>query len=370
MSPLAAKHISQNPESLVKSALRSPKFLNPALVVDKDQKIVYLYLDKSPSNSRQQDMAIIAGGGSSHEPSFGGLILLVIDRVSTFSNKILATLMNFTGDTLNFGMAVEKAQAAWPELQTKMLVVADDVAVPRSSYDNVGRRGMAGTILVHKMTSAVAGLGYKMKGILEAGRLICDNLLTIGVALDRVQVPGRSVEVSPSYHLCSDEVGIGMGIYNEPGCARVSGLDAELGTLVKSSLARLLGTQDPERSFIKGWLGCAVLLVNNLGDLSVLDLGAALAEIVDQLHNNYNIQPKCIISGTYMTSLDCHGFSITLLNDISLELPHDVEELLDYPVGAVGWNQNTSLGRQMQALANCLRVAAVQKSNGKSDVFQ
>ncbi|KAJ4315836.1 hypothetical protein N0V84_008170 [Fusarium piperis] len=365
MSFSTTKHVSQDPAYLVDSALRSLTLLNPSLRLDAQQKAVYYPLPTTPDEQHQQHVAVISGGGSGHEPSFGGLvgpgllsaavcgtifaspsshqILSAIHRVSTFSNEILVTVMNYTGDVLNFGMAVEKAKAAEHDLQVEMLVVADDVAVPRSKFGKVGRRGMAGTVLVQKATGALASLGYGLDDILAVGRLLCHNLATIGVALDKVHVPGRDSETFLSHGLAKDEAEIGLGIHNEPGCLRVQGADMELSALVRSSLDQLLNPNDPERAFVKNWSGCPILMVNNLGGLSVLELGAALTEVVTQLRETYGMRPNRIISGTFMTSLDCRGFSITLLNDISLAefgVSHDIPSLLDHPAGAVGWSHN------------------------------
>ncbi|CAG9994404.1 unnamed protein product [Clonostachys byssicola] len=360
MSNPSSKHFLNDPQKLVTASLRSLTILNPTICLDVETKVVYLAPDEI--NPIQKRVSVLSGGGSGHEPSFGamvgkgfldaaacgsifaspnsGQILSAIHRLAHHSKEILVTVMNYTGDVLNFGVAIEKFKTQRPGISVKMLIVGDDAAVPRSRFGKVGRRGTAGTVLVHKATGALASLGYDLDTVAKTGQLIADNIVTIGVALDRVHVPGRAEQ---AYSLAHDEVELGMGIHNEPGCALLRASDTELPALVNRALLQLLDCNDEERGFIKHWSRTVVLMVNNLGGLSALELGAATAEIVDQLNDTYGITPKCVLSGTFMASLDCRGFSITLLNVVPLGIPHDILSLLGYPTTALGWAVNAPL---------------------------
>lgn len=168
-----AKHFINDPTHLVNTALLSIPHTNPAVQCDIDNKIIYVKATPSPQ------VSIISGGGSGHEPSFASFVgagLLsgavagtifaspsaeqvrrgILHRVDK-SKGVLVIVMNYTGDVLNFGMAVEKARASGIEVD--MVVVGDDVGVGREKGGKVGRRGIAGTCLVHKISGALAAKG-------------------------------------------------------------------------------------------------------------------------------------------------------------------------------------------------------------------
>ena len=173
---MAAKHFINDPTHLVSTALHAVTLTNPSVVFDGLNKIIYRR-PRRPSEDAQ--VSIVSGGGSGHEPSFSALVgrgllsaavagtifaspsaeqirTAVVDRVDG-SRGVLVVIMNYTGDVLNFGMAVEKAKASG--LQVEMVVVGDDVGVGRRKGGKVGRRGIAGTVLVHKVAGALAAKG-------------------------------------------------------------------------------------------------------------------------------------------------------------------------------------------------------------------
>ncbi|KAF5724057.1 dihydroxyacetone kinase [Fusarium mundagurra] len=366
---MSAKHFVNDPTHLVSSALHSLTLTNPSLALDPDFKVIY----RRPDSSAKAQVSIISGGGSGHEPSFAGMVgqgmlsaavagtifaspsaeqirTAITSRVDT-SKGVLVTVMNYTGDVLNFGMAVEKAKAAG--LEVKMVVVGDDVGVGRAKAGKVGRRGIAGTVLVHKISGALAALGKPLDQVAKYAQLTADNLVSVGASLEHVHVPGRKADTEGS--LAADEVELGMGIHNEPGSGREK---AELPDLVSKMLKQLLDTADKDRAFVNVDSKQVVLMINNLGGVSVLELGGITAEVASQLESSYNIRPVRILSGTFMTSLNGLGFSISLLNVVSpdFEAPSMVE-LLDAPSEVVGWsapvqastweakNTNTRTGR-------------------------
>lgn len=347
---MAAKHFINDPTHLVNTALHALTLTNPSIALDAKNKIVY----RRPGHASQ--VSIISGGGSGHEPSFGAFVgegLLaasvagtifaspsaeqirraVMSRVDT-SKGILVTVMNYTGDVLNFGMAVEKAKAAG--IKVEMLVVGDDVGVGREKAGKVGRRGIAGTVLVHKITGALAATGASLKDVYEVGKLTAENIVSVGASLDHVHVPGRAPpDPNSSEALKYEELEIGMGIHNEPGSGRAK---VELPELVKRMLTQLLDQQDKDRAFLNVNSNEVVLLINNLGGVSVLELGGITTEVVDQLEKTYNIKPVRILAGTYMTSLNGLGFSISLLNVVNTNIGGpSMLQLLDAPSEASGW---------------------------------
>lgn len=349
------KHFLHDHTSLVAGSLRSLQQLNPSIILDPSNKVVYT----TPPKENPKNVALISGG-SGHEPSFGAFvghgflhasvagsifaspsseqILSCIRRVASWTDHIFVIVMNYTGDVLNFGLAIEKAKALYPNITLKMLVVGDDVSVPRSRSGKVGRRGIAGTILIQKIAGALAFLGYELQDITRVSQLATENLVSIGVALDKVHVPGRSGdEVASPLKLRSDEVEIGIGIHNEAGCKRVRGRDAELPSVVREMLLELLDTNDTERAFLKSQTRDFVLLVNNLGGLSVLELGSIVSEVTRQVQTQYQIHLVRTYAGTFMSSLNCAGFSMTLLAVTPTGISHSSAELLDEYTLAPGW---------------------------------
>lgn len=168
------KHFHNDSAELVAGALKSLTRLNPSVAIDEKHKVVYIKQTKHPQ------VSVISGGGSGHEPSFGSLVghgLLsgavmgsifaspsseqiqqCLLRCVDAAKGIMVIIMNYTGDVMHFGMAVEKARARGIEVD--MLVVGDDVGVGRARSGKIGRRGIAGTLLVQKIASAAAATGY------------------------------------------------------------------------------------------------------------------------------------------------------------------------------------------------------------------
>lgn len=247
---------------------------------------------------------------------------------------ILVTVMNYTGDILNFGMAVEKAKAAG--LEVEMLVVGDDVGVGRKAAGKVGRRGIAGSVLVHKIVGALAARGASLEEVYKVGKLTAENIVSVGASLDHVHVPGRAApDVNSKDNLEIGEVEIGMGIHNEPGSGKAK---VELPELVATMLQQMLDPNDKDRAFLNVNSNEVVLLINNLGAVSALELGGITTEVASQLEKTYNIKPVRVLAGTYMTSLNGLGFSISLLNVVNTNIGGpSMIQLLDAPCESVGW---------------------------------
>ncbi|KZF26640.1 DAK1/DegV-like protein [Xylona heveae TC161] len=238
-------------------------------------------------------------------------------------------------------MAVEKAKARG--LDVEMVVVGDDVGVGRKKGGKVGRRGIAGTALVQKIAGALAATGAPLKDVYGVAKLSSENLVSVGASLSHVHVPGRTLEdPNAGEALSIEEVEIGMGIHNEPGYAKVK---MALPELVTTMLKQLLDQSDKDRAFLKiAPEDEVVLLINNLGGVSPLELGGITAEVATQLDKDYEIKPVRVLSGTFMTSLNGLGFSITILKlvDTGLGQGRSMLELLDAPAEATGWQAAVS----------------------------
>jgi triose/dihydroxyacetone kinase / FAD-AMP lyase (cyclizing) len=197
---------------------------------------------------------------------------------------------------------------------------------------------MAGEELLELMVSSLP-----LEDVHRVAQLVALNLVSIGASLARVHVPGRSEREASDTLLRAGEIEIGMGIHNEPGSERVR---KELSDLVKIMLLRLLDQCDTDRSFLQITAeDQVVLLINNLGGISVLELGGITNEVVTQLKNEWSIKPVRILSGTFMTSLNALGFSISILRlaDIGLGGELTMLELLDTPTDAIAWPRTLPL---------------------------
>lgn len=353
---MQTKHFINDPTHLVNSALHSLTITNPSLAFDSSNKIIYRRPSKDGSTSSK--VSIISGGGSGHEPAFAGFVgkgLLtasvagtifaspsaeqvrraILTRVPT-EKGVLVITMNYTGDVLNFGMAAEKAKAAG--IQTEFFAIADDVGVGRAKGGKVGRRGIGGGILVLKMCGALAELGGSLSEVYNLAKQISSNIVSVGASLEHVHVPGRAVpDASSDEHIPQEEIEVGMGIHNEPGSHRVS---ANLPELIKIILSQLLDPKDEDRAFVSiSESDKVILFINNLGGVSMLELAGITAEVTLQLQSDYHLHPVRTIAGTFLTSLNGMGFSVSILklDGTGLGPGRSMLELLDLPAEAIGW---------------------------------
>lgn len=356
---MRTQHFVDDPTFVLSQSLAAIPFTNPWTVLDLPNKTLY-----SPIHQASQRVTIVSGGGAGHEPSFTGYVgpgflssavsgtifaspssrqvLTALEReldrkADIKDGGVVVMVMNYTGDVLNFGVAVEKIKARRPDARVEMLVVGDDVGVPRSNAGKVGRRGIAGTVLVMKILGAMAQKGYGMDDILRVGGSLGGHLVSLGASLERVHVPGTKLVPRLQTAEAAD-IELGMGIHNETGSAKLTGTDAAIGNLVKKMLTQLLSKEDADRNFLTSHSDQMVLLINNLGSLSVLELGAIASIVRQALHDNFGKSLIRIYCGTFMTSLNGPGFSISLLNVHDLEISNTMIELLDAQTDVPGWH--------------------------------
>lgn len=353
---MQTKHFIDDPTHLVNSALHSLTLTNPSVALDAHNKV--LYRRPTPELLKKPKVSIISGGGSGHEPAFAGFVgkgfltaavsgtifaspntlqvqRAALSRVPTEKGVLICTF-RYTGDVLNFGLAAEKAKAAG--IDTEFYAIGDDVGVGRKQGGKVGRRGIGGAILVLKIIGALAEADGSLSEVYNLAKQVAENTVSLGSSLEHVHVPGRAIPDPNSDEIVpTDEIEVGMGIHNEPGSHRVS---ATLPELVKTMLAQLLDPNDKDRHFCDiTSKNDVVLLINNLGGVSNLEIGGILAEVHKQLKDDWDIVPVRVISGTFITSLNGMGFSVSLLKleDTGLGKGKSMLELLDAPAEAFGW---------------------------------
>ncbi|BDH47342.1 dihydroxyacetone kinase [Salmonella enterica subsp. enterica serovar Choleraesuis] len=276
-------------------------------------------------------VAVISGGGSGHEPAHAGFVgrgmltaavcgnLFASPSVEAILHAIMALsgdrgclliVKNYTGDRLNFGLAAERARRYG--LKIKMVIVADDIALP----DNPQPRGLAGTVLVHKIAGYAAEQGKSLDEVHAIAQSVCDNLFSIGAAIRSASLPGSH---EPE-RIASGETELGLGIHGEPGAT----------TLRCESARELIDTMVERLEAACGDEGRLAVLLNNLGGTSELEMGVlahALAE--SRLAGRIDLQ---IGPATLVSSLDMKGFSIT-----ALRMKKTYCEALLAPVETSGW---------------------------------
>ncbi|KAI8444630.1 Dak1 domain-containing protein, partial [Phakopsora pachyrhizi] len=381
------KHLVNDSKQLIESYLRSLTYLNDSLTFDQPNKIIRL---RDIQNDR---VHLLCGGGSGHEPahsSFVGQGMLsasvcgnifaspnsqqISSAIRTLSDSrgILMVVKNYTGDVLNFGVAKERfiAQNQQKQDNLKIVIVGDDVSVGREQGKFVGRRGLAGTVLVYKIAGALASRGATLGQVHGVAQYVADNLVTIGVGLDHCQIPGtRPLSQDDTDELGQDEIEIGMGIHNEPGYKRQKFKD--LGSLISDLMKALTSTTDKDRSFLNlesssndnnSKIGTTnfeeghhfIVLINNLGSMSDLEMGAIISSVGTWLFDN-GFHADRVTTGKFMSALDMPGFSISLVllpkksqaakirieEDELFEIDSElILELFDSPCETLGWNQS------------------------------
>ena len=272
-------------------------------------------------------VALLSGGGAGHEPTHAGFVgpglltaavsgevfaspsvdaVLAGIRAVTGTPGCLVIVKNYTGDRLNFGLAVERARAEG--LAVEMVIVSDDVALADSSQP----RGLAGTLFVHKVAGAAAEAGADLAEVAIAGRHAAENVRTIGVAVSGVSVPFHE----PPRDFGEGTAELGLGIHGEPGREII-----DVG-----SARELLGRISAELTGEFGGDGRVALMVNNLGGLSVLEMGIVTGEI---LASDIGRRADVLVGpAALMTSLDMRGVSVT-----ALSLDDDLRAGVAAPVG-------------------------------------
>lgn len=270
-------------------------------------------------NQLNEQVGLVSGGGSGHEPAHAGFVgdgmlsAAVLGDVFTSPTPdqiqlaikeadqgqgVLLIIKNYTGDILNFEMA--KELAAMDEIDVEEVVVDDDIAVENSTY-TAGKRGVAGTILVHKILGDAAKNGASLTQLKELGERVVAATKTIGVALRAATVP----EVGkPGFDLNEDEIEYGVGIHGEPGYRREKLQPSKL--LAKELVTKIL-SEYTEKTKEVG------VLVNGMGGTPLMEQFVFMNDVLTLL-NEEQVDVTFHKVGDLMTSLDMQGLSLTMVD--------------------------------------------------------
>ena len=261
-------------------------------------------------------VALLSGGGSGHEPAHLGYVgfgmldaavagpiftspppITIFKAIDAIKNDegVLCIVKNYTGDVMSFEMAIDMARNNG--VNVDFVVVDDDVATQSSE---IGRRGVAGTILVHKIAGAFAESGGDLASVKEIAQRTINNVRSMGMAIAPCIIPAGGV---PSFELSEQEMEIGIGIHGEPGIRREQLTNAD--GIVRKMLDRILTYLDYAGHEV-------VVMVNGMGGTPLMELCIVNKFVKEYLYRN-GVEVYDTMIGNFMTSIEMSGFSLTLL---------------------------------------------------------
>lgn len=318
------KKIINQPENVVTEMLQGIAKAYPSLVYTPGVEVI----------SRKEcgdQVGLVSGGGSGHEPAHAGYVgsgMLTAavsgnvfaspspDRVlegihlANAGKGVLLIVKNYSGDIMNFSMAQELA--TMEDIPVRIVVVRDDVAVPDSTF-STGRRGIAGTVFVHKCAGAKAAAGGSLDEVARIAQKTADNVRSMGFAMTPCVLPGVG---KPGFVLAEDEIEIGMGIHGEPGVERTAiRTSKEIAKILTDKILEDYDFTDSETA----------LMINGLGGTPLMELYILENDVQNYLLEK-GIKVYSAFVGNFMTSLEMAGSSVSLL-----KLDAELKELLDAP---------------------------------------
>lgn len=353
------KKIINTPETFVYDMCHGIAKAHPELEFVEKYKVI----KKAEINPNK--VSLISGGGSGHEPAHAGFvgkgmldaavcgdvfaspsqvqIFNAIKSVAT-DKGVLLIIKNYSGDCMNFNGA---AADAIEELGVKVdsVIVNDDIAVKDSSY-TVGRRGVAGTVFVHKIAGAAAEMGKSLAEVKAVANKAIENVRSFGFALSSCTPPAKG---TPIFDIKDDEIEFGVGIHGEPGrkTEKLQSADQLAARIVPDLMEDLKVAKGDE----------IALIINGFGATPLMELYLFNNSVSTELEKAGIVIHKTLV-GNYMTSIDMAGASVTIL-----KLDDELKAHLDYPVTAPALSWGGAMSEQasaaveaMQAIAKALNI--------------
>ncbi|MFQ1045677.1 dihydroxyacetone kinase subunit DhaK [Acinetobacter variabilis] len=304
------KKLMNGAENIVVEMCKGFILAHPELAFNESYKII-------SRKEKHQNVALISGGGSGHEPAHAGFVgqgmldaavcgdvfaspsqiqvYKALQQVAT-DKGVLMIIKNYSGDMMNFQNGA--ALATEDCIKVDYVKVADDIAVKDSLY-TVGRRGVAGTIFVHKIAGAAASKGYELARVKELAQKAADNVTSLGFAFTSCTVPAKG---TPTFILAEDEMEYGVGIHGEPGIRREKILPS------KELAQRIVDDLFLDRPNLTE----VAVLVNGFGTTPLQELYVFNNDVCEHLASK-GIKIYRTFVGNYMTSIDMAGASVSLL---------------------------------------------------------
>ncbi|CAH2326212.1 triokinase FMN cyclase isoform X1 [Pelobates cultripes] len=334
-----SKKLLNSVPGCVDDALRGLISCSPGLRVLQGHRVVL----RADLERIKGQVALLSGGGSGHEPAHAGYVgpgmltgaiagpvftsppvgsIVAAIRAVAYAGAagVLLIVKNYTGDRLNFGLALERARREGVDVE--MAVIGDDCAF--TSPRKAGRRGICGTVLIHKIAGALAEQGKHLQEIFQIVTEAAARIGTLGVSLSPCSVPGSR----PTFQLAVDELEIGLGIHGEAGVRRDKMMSSD--QIVKIMIDHMTDPVSQSRVNVKSG-DSVILVVNNLGGLSCLELQIVADSAVRCLEGK-GLQIERAMLGSFMTALEMSGVSLTIMKS-----SEELLKLYDYETAAPAW---------------------------------
>lgn len=301
------KKLINDKERFLSDMLDGLKHRDPAIEVIEGTVVVR-------KDRKKKGVALVSGGGSGHEPAHAGYVAQgmldaavcgevftsptpdkVLSAIKAVDNGdgVLLIIKNYSGDVMNFEMAQEMAEAEGHRVAS--VVVKDDVAIDNEEQ----RRGVAGTVLVHKYAGYLAEQGVPLDDIVKKVQEMMTSLYSVGMALHPCLVPTTG---EYGFDLSEDEMEIGIGIHGEKGISR------EKSETVDKIVDRLL-----DELFKYTDVSQMILMINGMGATPESELSIVTKYVMEAMDQR-GVKVSKLLVGDYMTALDMQGFSLTVLD--------------------------------------------------------
>lgn len=326
------KKIMNQADNVVSDMLTGIAAVNPNVAYDSEGEVIY-------RKNKTEKVGLVSGGGSGHEPAHAGYvgkgmldaavagnvfaspdparILNGIEHANS-GKGVLLIIKNYSGDIMNFEMAADLA--ADFDVEVKKVIVRDDVAVQESTF-STGRRGISGTVFVHKIAGATAEAGGSLDEVAEIAQRVADNVRSFGVSLSSCILPGVG---APGFVIEEGMMELGMGIHGEPGIEKITMKSAaEIADIMVEKITSDLDYTGKE----------AAIMVNGLGGTPLMELYILAGEI-DKRVRAKGITPVKYMVGNYMTALEMAGASVSMLR-----LDDELKEYLLAPCDTAAWKE-------------------------------
>ena len=363
------KKIMNTPEAFVYDMCHGLAKAHPELEFVEKFKIV------KKKEINPDKVSLISGGGSGHEPAHAGFVgkgmldcavcgdvfaspsqIQVYNAIKECATDkgVLLIIKNYSGDCMNFNNAAELAKEE-DGIKVDAVYVNDDIAVKDSLY-TVGRRGVAGTVFVHKIAGAAAEQGKSLEEVKAVANRTIENVRSFGFALSSCTPPAKG---TPIFEIGEDEIEFGVGIHGEPGrkTEKLQTADQLAKRIVKDLLDDLGAKKGDE----------VALLINGFGATPLMELYLFNNSVSNELEKAGISIHKTLV-GNYMTSIDMAGASVTIL-----KVDSELKSLIDYPVSAPALSWGGAMSEQaeaaveaMKAIAKALGVTPAEHTDAKA----
>jgi len=316
------KKIINNPNDVVKDMLKGMELTHKELKYTPELEVI-------SKNEKCEKVGLVSGGGSGHEPAHAGYvgygmldaavcgnvfaspspdrILKGIEEADT-GKGVLLIVKNYSGDIMNFEMAKDLCEL--DEDMIDMVIVRDDVAMEDSDF-STGRRGISGTVFVHKIAGAMSQRGGSLVEVKRIAQKTIDNVRSMGMSMSSCIIPAVG---KAGFEIEENEIEVGMGIHGEAGIYKKPLMSAK--ELAKELVEKITDDLDYTNSDV-------ALMINGLGATPLMELYIMSKEVIELLENK-NIHPYKVLVGNFMTALEMAGCSVSIL-----KLDDELKGLLD-----------------------------------------